>query len=121
MVSPATGKEYDDWNAPGAVNHEGVEQAVKEAQGEAEVILVEGSSVLYSEELRKQFDLKIFLIWIPMSECTAVSNEIWLCGMHRWKKSQITILNLQNSVRKRITWIRKCMRISCSTGEVTTS
>ncbi|HJB26206.1 MAG TPA: AAA family ATPase [Firmicutes bacterium] len=61
MVSPATGKEYDDWNAPGAVNHEGVEQAVKEAQGEAEVILVEGSSVLYFEELRKQFDLKIFL------------------------------------------------------------
>ncbi len=61
MISPATGKEYDDWNAPAAVNDEAVEHAVKEAQGEFDVVLVEGSSVLYFDNLRKLFDVKIFI------------------------------------------------------------
>ncbi len=64
MISPATGREYEDWNSPDSIDSEKVIDAVRQSRleaSEAQVVIVEGLSVLYFPELLELLDLKIFI------------------------------------------------------------
>lgn len=62
IISPLTGKEYDDWNSPESLNYENLLSDVKTAlASENGVILVEGAYIFIYRELREMMDLKIFV------------------------------------------------------------
>lgn len=64
MISPSSGKEYEDWNSPESLDIPRLLEAVKQRRMEEAgnaVTLVEGLSALYFPELRELFDLSIFI------------------------------------------------------------
>lgn len=64
MVSPSTGRVYEDWNSPDSIDKENLLEtltAQMSAEAGNDVILVEGLSVLFFEDLLKLMDLKIFI------------------------------------------------------------
>lgn len=64
MVSPATGREYEDWNSPASIDREQLAASVRQSCLEGEkpqVVIVEGLSALYFPELLELLDLKIFI------------------------------------------------------------
>ena len=62
MISPVSGKEYEDWNCPESIDSRRLIETVEQARLEGpQVVLVEGLSVLYFPELVKLLDLKIVI------------------------------------------------------------
>lgn len=62
MVSPVSGKEYEDWNSPESLDYPAMLQAVRlELDAGHEVLVIEGLSVLYFTDLRALLDLKVFV------------------------------------------------------------
>lgn len=64
MISPSSGREYEDWNSPESIDLEKVIEAVRQSRqegDESQVVIVEGLSVLYFPELVEMMDLKIFI------------------------------------------------------------
>lgn len=64
MISPSSGKEYDNWNSPDSIDFERLLETVQGHRSEnmeQTVVIVEGLSVLYFPELRDMFDLSIFI------------------------------------------------------------
>lgn len=64
MISPADGKEYPDWNSPDSFDSAALTADLAEAKDsgpDGEFILVEGVTIYCVPELRKLFDVKIFV------------------------------------------------------------
>ena len=64
MVSPSSGKEYEDWNSPESIDSGKLIETVRQSRREendAQVVIVEGLSVLYFPELEELMELKIFI------------------------------------------------------------
>ena len=63
MISPLNGKEYDDYNCPESLNFEAFYEAAREitSRTDLDVVIFEGLTVLYFEELRELEDLKIYM------------------------------------------------------------
>lgn len=62
MVSPATGKTYEDWNSPDAIDVDRLMEAVNGLlAGDADVVIIEGLSVFCFDELLRLMDLKVFI------------------------------------------------------------
>lgn len=64
IIAPVTRKEYDDYNHPDAIDFNklfaDLDKLLMQSD-ECDVILIEGLFVLYLDELRERFDLKIFI------------------------------------------------------------
>lgn len=62
MISPLTGKEYDDWNSPESLNYPKLLDDVREAlKRDVRIVLVEGAYIFCYEELRNMLKLKVFI------------------------------------------------------------
>jgi len=64
MISPSTGREVEDWNSPKSIDSDKFIETVRafrEGDSDVDVVLVEGLSVLYFEELLDFYDLKLFV------------------------------------------------------------
>ncbi len=64
MISPLTGQEYEDWNSPESIDSAAFIAEVKAyaaGEKEADILLVEGLSVLYFSELLPLYHLKVFV------------------------------------------------------------
>lgn len=64
MVSPSTSRVYEDWNSPDSIDKDSLLETLTaqiSAESGNDVILVEGLSVLFFEDLLKLMDLKIFI------------------------------------------------------------
>lgn len=59
MISPVSGKEYEDWNSPESLDYDRLHQVIQDKIFTAghDVLIVEGMSVLYFPEIRKILDL----------------------------------------------------------------
>ena len=63
MISPLSGLEYDDFNCPGSLNFDAYYADAKAlcSREDLDIVILEGLTVLYFEELRQLEDLKIFM------------------------------------------------------------
>lgn len=64
LVSPVSGKTYDDWNSPSSIDLEKLTDSVQKclsASEEGTTVILEGLSILYFPELLELMDLKIFI------------------------------------------------------------
>lgn len=62
MISPLTGREYDDWNSPESLNYPELLEDVRRAmERDVKIVMVEGAYIFCYEELRKMMNLKIFI------------------------------------------------------------
>lgn len=64
MISPRSGKTYDDWNSPASIDSEKLIRIMRQYRSnptESMTVILEGLSVLYFPELLDLLDLKIFI------------------------------------------------------------
>ncbi len=62
MISPVSGKTYDDWNSPDAIDIDRLLEAVDGLLvSDASVVIIEGLSVFCFNALLKLMDLKVFI------------------------------------------------------------
>lgn len=62
MVSPLSGKQYEDWNSPESFDILPMTEAVRrELDAGHDALIVEGISVLYFPDIRDLLDLKLFV------------------------------------------------------------
>ncbi len=62
MVSPVSGKTYDDWNSPDAIDIDRLMASVDGLiSGDADVVIIEGLSVFCFDALLRLMHLKVFI------------------------------------------------------------
>ncbi len=62
MVSPVSGKQYEDWNSPESLDYPAMQRALRrELAAGHDALIIEGLSVLYFPDIRELLDLKVFV------------------------------------------------------------